>query len=230
MSDKQFIAAMKCYASGTAVKSTGNPNQYGGYLIRWGSPTDTDLENEFFSPDTDLWLDFEDYVTLPVLYDHGQSKALGKHKMGRARLVKDDIGVRAIWTFTPTTEHEKVIEKYLKSGDVFGWSSGSAGHLADRVAAGSARKITDWPLVEASITPRPADWRNMLSALTVAQKSVNLGDFERELLNTRQAYIHATSSRVRERGGLDAMILQTAEMQSKLDQAIETMRSKGYNI
>ena len=43
-------------AGGKAVKFVG-VDRVGGYLVMWGSPEEKDLVGEFFTPDTDFWLD-----------------------------------------------------------------------------------------------------------------------------------------------------------------------------
>src|SRR4051812_11902092 len=41
----------------------------GGYLVLWGTPQARDLHGEYFTPETDLGLDW--YDQRPVLYQHG---------------------------------------------------------------------------------------------------------------------------------------------------------------
>src|SRR5689334_7097151 len=46
----------------------------GGYLVIWGSSEQRDLQGEYFTPETDLGLDW--YEQRPVLYHHGLDGSL----------------------------------------------------------------------------------------------------------------------------------------------------------
>ena len=59
--------------STTAIKAVGE-GRVGGYLVVWGSPQARDLHGEYFTPQTDLGLDW--YECRPVLYQHGLDGAM----------------------------------------------------------------------------------------------------------------------------------------------------------
>ncbi len=42
----------------TAAKMLGEDGRIGGYLVVWGDPSRPDLQGEFFTPETDLGLDW----------------------------------------------------------------------------------------------------------------------------------------------------------------------------
>ena len=53
----------------TTLKTIDAPaGRVGGYLVVWGTPRQRDLQGEYFTPETDLGLDW--YDQRPVLYHH----------------------------------------------------------------------------------------------------------------------------------------------------------------
>ena len=53
-----------------SVKSiNADEGRVGGYLVVWGDAVQRDLEGEYFTPDTELGLDW--YDRRPVLFHHG---------------------------------------------------------------------------------------------------------------------------------------------------------------
>ena len=73
---------------GSAIKALGG-GKVGGYLVLFGTPGATDLEGDYFTPDTD----YGDAKTTPVYYQHGMDAAVGKRKIGAGELRRDDVGV-----------------------------------------------------------------------------------------------------------------------------------------
>jgi len=57
-------------------------------------------------------------------------------------------------------EYNKMILELAKQGKL-GFSSGSASHMVERERKGLGSEIKRWTLAEASLTPRPAESRNM---------------------------------------------------------------------
>lgn len=149
----------KLIANGQAVKMVGE-GRVGGYLVMWGSPSQKDLQNEYFTPDTDLSLDL--YPTRPTFYHHGLDDTLEALKIGDIDLLKpDEIGV---WAEAQLDLHNKYVTAIRRLVDkgVIGWSSGSLPHLV-KIAAGG--HIEKWPIVEGSLTPTPAEPRIVVSTL-----------------------------------------------------------------
>ena len=78
----------------TAVKALGDTGRIGGYLVVWGDSAHKDLQGEYFTPDTDLGLDW--YPERPALYHHGLDSTLGPAMIGQIKsLTPDDVGVWA---------------------------------------------------------------------------------------------------------------------------------------
>src|SRR3990172_1047756 len=77
-------------AYGGAVKALGG-GRGGGYLVRFTTDEDPDLESEYFTSETY----YGDAATAPVYYQHGMDGKMGKRRLGRAEHRKDDFGVWA---------------------------------------------------------------------------------------------------------------------------------------
>jgi len=72
----------------------GSSGRIGGYLVVWGGPAERDLQGEYFTPATDLGLDW--FERRPVLYHHGLDGALKTAVIGAIEaLTPDAIGVWA---------------------------------------------------------------------------------------------------------------------------------------
>ncbi len=127
----------------------------GGYLITWGERHRRDLQDEFFTPETDLGLDW--YERRPVLYHHGLDGALKAALIGAIdTLSPDEIGLWAEAQLDLRKRYVRAVRKLVDQG-LLSWSSGSLPHL---VEVGAAGRIKRWPIVEGSLTPTPAEPRH----------------------------------------------------------------------
>jgi len=145
-------------APGAALKAveTGDVE---GLLVVFGNPDATDLENEFFTRDTD----FGRLRETPIWLNHAQPVKTASGVI----LVEEPIGYGAL----EITDEGVIIRglldaKYRYLAQIapeMGWSSGTAAHLVIREAVGKATFIKRWLLgLDASITPTPAEPRTML--------------------------------------------------------------------
>lgn len=151
---------------GGAVKALGN-GKVGGYLVRFTTHRDPDLEGEFFTKETD----FGDADGAPVYYQHGMDYKLGKRRIGRASHKMDDFGIWAEAQLDMRDEYEKFLLDLADKGKL-GWSSGTAGHLVEREPKGKATWIKSWPLgLDDTLTPTPAEPRNAAIPLKSWQPS-----------------------------------------------------------
>ncbi|RMH01699.1 MAG: hypothetical protein D6706_01505, partial [Chloroflexi bacterium] len=122
-----------------------------GYLISWGNPNDVDLHGEYFTPRTELCLDW--FSERPVLYHHGLDGSVGLRQIGKIKTVKaDDVGVWVRAQIDLRDRYARAVYDMIKTHE-FGWSSGSVDHLVKIAPNG---EIVTWPLIEGSITPSPA--------------------------------------------------------------------------
>lgn len=166
---------------GGEVKSLGG-NKVGGYLVRFGDAFKTDLEGDYFIPETDFDVDWTESVKSSVYFNHGLDKTLGKKKLGggiKATLNKpDDIGIWIEAVLDERNEYEAAILSLVKDGKM-GWSSGTAAHLIEKEKVGRAYKIVKWGLgLDATITPAPAESRNAAIPIKTWSQSIKaLSDF-----------------------------------------------------
>lgn len=139
------------------VKAIGD-GKVAGYLVRFGTPKDLDLEGDFFSKETELGVDQDS--SLPVYFQHGFDSQLKNRRIGRGLARYDDAGLWFEAQLELRDEYERMVYELAEQGKL-GWSSGAAGHLVEREQIGKAYHIKSWPIGEASLTPTPAEPRNV---------------------------------------------------------------------
>lgn len=141
----------------------------GGYGILFGSELDRDLEGEYFTKDTDIWLDYYG-STKPVFYEHGFGD-FGKEILGStAKFEQDEIGW---WVESELNRHKEYVDLVmaLASEGILGYSSGAVGHLAERENG----QIKSWPVAEMSLTIEPAEPRT-LGVKELKHLGLSIGD------------------------------------------------------
>ena len=155
MSKKEQLDTETLIAWGGAVKALGN-GKIGGYLVRFTTENEPDLEGEYFTKDTD----FGDVESAPVYYQHGLDTKIGKRRLGKASHKTDDFGIWAEAQLNMRDEYEKFIYAMAEKGKM-GWSSGTASHLVERELGAKATWIKSWPLgLDDTLTPWPAEPKN----------------------------------------------------------------------
>ncbi len=153
-----------------AVKALdAEAGRVGGYLVVWGGPDARDGHGEYFTPETALGLDW--YPLRPVLFHHGLVDA-PTGVIGRIEaLRRDAVGVYAEAVLDAGHPLKAALWRLVEDG-VLAWSSGSLPHL---VAVDADGRITRWPIVEGSLTPRPAERRHTtVQAVGGAYKALGL--------------------------------------------------------
>jgi len=137
-----------------------------GYLVRFGSPDATDLEGDYFTPQTDFGFPIKagERVPLNLYYHHGMDKFVGKKSIGTGYVKMDETGLWYEAQLDMADSYGEMIAKLCKQGKM-GYSSGAAGHMVERKSVGKASEITRWCIAEASITPTPAEYRNSVKSL-----------------------------------------------------------------
>jgi phage head maturation protease len=141
-----------------AVKSmTDEKVVVNGYGVIWGNPEDRDLENEYFTKDTDFWFDklIPGNNQRPVLYEHGEHPVIGKQVFGYTSAWEtDDIG---LWVESELDRHNKYIDVVLALADrgALAYSSAAVGHLIEK----NKGQIKSWPIAEWTLTVEPAEPR-----------------------------------------------------------------------
>jgi len=156
---------------GDAIKATDD-GKVAGYLVRFGSPRDTDLEGDFFTRATDFGrpLDEGEQFPLRLYYAHGMDPKVGRKAIGAGVVTVKDAGLWYEAQIDQSDEYRQMIKRLVQEGRL-GFSSGAAGHLVIREATGIGKssRINAWPLGEASLTPRPAESRNMATIKSLAE-------------------------------------------------------------
>ena len=154
-----------------AVKTIDAPaGRIGGYLLIWGQAGQRDLQGEYFTPQTDVGLDW--YDQRPVLYHHGLDGALKAAVIGVMDTLRpDETGLWAEAQLDLRERYVRAVHRLIDQG-ILSWSSGSLPHLVEVSAGG---QITRWPIVEGSLTPAPAEPRHTdVQTLKRAYKSLGL--------------------------------------------------------
>ena len=142
----------------------------GGYMLVWGEADRRDLQGEFFTPQTDVGLDW--YEQRPVLYHHGLDGALKAAVIGVIDTLRPD--ETGLWAEAQLDLHKRYVRAVRRLVDlgVLSWSSGSLPHLVD---VGEDGRIKCWPIVEGSLTPTPAEPRQTdVQTLKSVYKSLGL--------------------------------------------------------
>lgn len=148
---------------GTHIKRLDG-NRIGGYGIVWGGK---DLEGEYFTPDTDFWLDRIPPLNC-VLFDHATTPLPGGMKSPAAYVIGkvdryefDDYGM---WVESLIDEHEEWVSYVMDLVDrgILGYSTDSIAHLTERGMDGF---IKSWPIPAISITHHPAEPRTIVGLM-----------------------------------------------------------------
>lgn len=139
----------------TRVKSLdAGSGRVGGYLLVWGDAHTRDLQGEYFTPQTELGLEW--YERRPVLYHHGLDDAVKAAVIGQIdRLLADETGIWAEAQLDLRQRYVRAVHDLVRRGQLH-WSSGSLAHLVQVADDG---RILRWPIVEGSLTPTPAEPR-----------------------------------------------------------------------
>jgi len=156
------IKSVKIF-QGSELKATGK-GMVKGYLVRFGSANDTDLERDYFTKDTDFGMEFFDGSShkLGLYYNHGMDPVVKTKKIGYGTIKMTDNGLWYEAQLDLADEYAKMIYDLAQKGKL-GFSSGAASHMVDREKVGKSYEIKRWNLAEASLTPQPAESRNMAS-------------------------------------------------------------------
>ena len=175
---------------GSAVKA-GEDGHLGGYLVRFGSPTQPDSTGDYFTRDTEFG--FYNGMKTPVYFHHtlplktgkGTKTVQIKERIGEATLTEDEEGVLIDAILFNASKWKKTLMKAVKS---LGWSSGTAPHLVERTQVGGVFNVKRWPLgLDASLTPIPAEPRNEVQSVKSMPEMTLADELEPEAEGTVSA-------------------------------------------
>lgn len=209
------------------VKALGE-GKVAGYLARFGTPKDVDLEGDFFDKETDFGV--SQAADLPVYYQHGFDPQIKNRRIGRGVIKYDDVGLWLEAQLELRDEYEKMLYGLAEAGKL-GWSSGAAGHLVEREKVGKSYYIKSWPIAEASLTPTPAEPRN--SAMPVksfyqpeTQQAVDTAVVE----ETNSLSVEDTMTEEEIKAMLESVAAQAAETAVKAYASKEPEVKAGYDV
>ena len=176
------IKSVKVF-QGSELKAVGK-GMVQGYLVRFGNPQDTDLERDYFTKATDFGMEFSDGSShkLGLYYNHGMDPVVKTKKIGYGTIKMTDNGLWYEAQLDMADEYAKMIYELAKKGKL-GFSSGAASHMVDREPMGKSYEIKRWNLAEASLTPQPAESRNMASIKRYYDESGRFIPLSREELS-----------------------------------------------
>lgn len=142
----------------------------GGYLALWGGPGQRDLQGDYFTSETQLWLDH--YKTAPLLFHHGLDTDVGLSVIGkRVGAATDEIGIFVKDWIDKSNKYWTMVEPLLQAGRLY-YSPGSAPHLVKRADDG---RLLSFPVVEDTLTPMPAQYRlRPIEQIKAAYKSASI--------------------------------------------------------
>ena len=158
-----------------------------GYLVRFGNPQDTDLERDYFTKSTDFGMEFIDGSShkLGLYYNHGMDPVVKTKKIGYGSIKMTDFGLWYEAQLDMADEYAKMIYDLAQKGKL-GFSSGAASHMVDREKVGKSFEIKRWNLAEASLTPQPAESRNMASVKRYFDEMGRFIPYSREELSSME--------------------------------------------
>ena len=178
------IKSVKIF-QGSELKATGR-GMVKGYLVRFGSSEDTDLERDYFTKATDFGMEFNDGSAhkLGLYYNHGMDPVVKTKKIGYGTIKMTDKGLWYEAQLDLADEYAKMIYELAQKGKL-GFSSGAASHMVERMPMGKSYEIKRWNLAEASLTPQPAESRNMAEA-----KSAKIEKLKGIIMNVKEYMEH----------------------------------------
>ena len=179
------IKSVKVF-QGSEIKATGR-GMVKGYLVRFGSANDTDLERDYFTKNTDFGMEFVDGSShkLGLYYNHGMDPVVKTKKIGYGTIKMTDNGLWYEAQLDLADEYAKMIYDLAQKGKL-GFSSGAASHMVDREKVGKSFEIKRWNLAEASLTPQPAESRNMASVKRYFDEMGRFIPYSREELSAME--------------------------------------------
>ena len=168
----------------TAIKSVGD-DTVGAYGILWGDEKNRDYHDEYFTPNTaEIKSVFEGMGAIPLLFDHGFDNKIKSTVLGKVTtLEEDEIGM---WFEAKITEHE-TYKKMVKPLVAKRMTYPSSGVLPAAKRVKSTGEITRWPMVEMTLTHRPAEYRMLdipVAELQKHYKSAGLPELQVETPET----------------------------------------------
>lgn len=135
---------------GSTVKALSG-NRVTGRVVTFSGPRDPDRVNDFFTQETDFWLNGPN-ERRPVIYHHGLDPTLKRRRFGNVELSLAADGVWAEGSIQADDPDARKLHELAEQG-ALRWSTGSVAHLVVKSLRGGANHIDEWPIAECSLTP-----------------------------------------------------------------------------
>ena len=146
--------------AGGILKSVGDGGTYGAMCVRFGSEDEPDMTGEWFDEFTDFAFKSAE-IHVPSLFNHGipvgtgaAAKRFADAVFPEATIERVDNGLFGTIKLSPADPLQSAVARMIENG-ALRFSSGSTTQFARRQLG----RITRWPIVELSVTPRPAEPR-----------------------------------------------------------------------
>ncbi len=179
----------------------------GGYGVIFGG---RDLEGDTFTAETKFHT--ENMPTPPVFYDH----TLGDipHELGN--VIKMTAQESGLWIEAQLDRNKEYVDEVLKliEEGALGWSSGSVSHLVRR---DENKQITNWPIVEFSLTPVPAEPRTLADMTRI--KTAKDSTFE-ALPEAEQSAVNAGEETTADEIIIDEELIETQKENPTMSETI----------
>ena len=199
---------------GSDCKALGS-GRVGGYLVRFGTPQTADVQGDFFHAATDFGRAVK--AGTDVVYHHGLSRRgdaysvkLGNRTVGDGVLSIAPDGLTIEATLDVSDPDIKALYGDIER-EALGWSSGSTERLVRRTAVAGKSRIDRWPIIEASLSPRPVDPRNRAYAL-------------KSLIEDAAVAVPSLVERA------ETLVADVAALKGLIDKALDQRRAEGRTL
>lgn len=162
-------------------------NEIKGYTFLWGSPELTDVEVEYFTPDSNFWDESLGKSIRPLTWDHAQDKDFKANPVigNITDFGDDDLGRWYVAKLDTSHKYKEAIHKLIKDG-ALGTSSDSAPQYVVREKTGKSVWLKEWPWFASALTNTPAEPR-MIDSLEFLK---SLGVVLPDVSDIRARYEH----------------------------------------
>lgn len=157
----------RCIAIGGAMKAIGDNGLIEGYAVAFTSPDERDLHGQYFTQKTNFHREMDEIVGIPILYHHGLDGRIKRRILGY--VTKSSMDERGVWIQAQLDMHKDYVQDVheLAKRGVLSFSSGAD---APYVSASNDGHLDDWPFIEFSETPTPAEPnKTVISAKTYTE-------------------------------------------------------------
>lgn len=185
--DLSYAKSLKIEVPSMAVKFVSK-DTIKGYTFLWGNPELTDVEIEYFTPESNFWDEKMGKSARPLTWDHAQDKDFkGSPIIGTiSEFGDDEIGRWYVAKLDTSHKYRKAIDELIKKG-VLGTSSDSAPQYVVRERTGKSTWLKEWPWFASALTNTPAEPRMIGSLEFLKSLGVTLPDVSED--RSRWSYL-----------------------------------------